>query len=231
MVELEPGVASIGGPGQIQGVSPGTVTITATYNGRTASGQIQVTSGVQPPPTVTSLSITGTPCTSVGGSAQLQAIANLSNGLSQNVTSTAVWSSGNGGVATVVNGAVSCVGVGSTSVGASHGGQSAAVPVNVSAAPPVSGTIIITGNVCTAAGTTAQLQATLNGSNITSQVTWSPSSGAVATVSSSGLLSCVAAGGPVADHGLVAPAHARNPSGDGDRRWWTGSADAHRARS
>ena len=131
-----PGIASINGTGHVLGVAAGTATLTATHRSRTVTFQVQVTAGQTPPPTVTSLSITGTPCTTVGGSAQLQAIAQMSNGTTQNVTAQATWTSANGGVATVSNvGVVTCTGAGSTQVTASHGGRQASVPVNVTASP------------------------------------------------------------------------------------------------
>lgn len=131
---FQPEIASISGPGQIVGVASGLATIQATFDGRTTTGQIQVTQTVQPPPTVTALTISGTPCSTVGGSAQLQAIAQMSNGTTQNVTTQAAWGTGNGAVAQVSStGGVSCVGTGSTTISASFGGSDASVPVNVAA--------------------------------------------------------------------------------------------------
>jgi hypothetical protein len=192
-----PNIASITGPGRILGVAAGTATLTVTHESRTATFQVQVTTGTPPAPTVTGLTIVGTPCSTVGGAAQLQAIAQMSNGTTQNVTSQATWTSGNAAVATVSNvGVVSCTGPGSTQITASFGGHQASVPVNVTANPaPGPGTITVIGPACTTAGTSAQLQAMLNGSqNVTNQVTWASSNPAVGTVSSTGMLNCLSAG-------------------------------------
>ena len=132
-----PGIASINGTGHVLGVAAGTATLTATHRSRTVTFQVQVTAGQTPPPTVTSLSITGTPCTTVGGSAQLQAIAQMNRTAPRRTSPrkphgrrpteasrrcrTSEWSPARG--------------AGSTQVTASHGGRQASVPVNVTASP------------------------------------------------------------------------------------------------
>lgn len=127
------GIASVAG-GLIQGVSPGTATITASYKGKSGGGPIQVTNGDGPPaPTVQSLSVSGDTTIAVGESAQWQAIAQMSDGTQQNVTGAATWSSGSPSVASVVGGLVSGQAEGSSLITATYNGQSDAETVQVSA--------------------------------------------------------------------------------------------------
>jgi hypothetical protein len=87
-------------------------------------------------PVPVGLIIQGTLCGVVGGSSQLQAIAQMSDGTTQNRTATATWSTGNPAVATVLTGLVQCGGVGTTNITATIPGPfSATVPVTVVAAP------------------------------------------------------------------------------------------------
>jgi hypothetical protein len=123
--------------GLIAGVSQGTTTITASYQGKTASGPIQVTGGGGPPaPTVLSLSVTGDTTIDVGESTQWQAIANLSDGSQQNVTSAAVWASGNPSIASVVAGLVSGLAPGSSPITATYGGKTGGQTVQVAPGAP-----------------------------------------------------------------------------------------------
>ena len=195
-----PGVAAVNGSGLVSGVAQNTTTIRVTYLGRSASGPIQVTAAGSTPPSVVSLNIVGTPCSTSGGSAQLQAMAQLSDGTTQNVTTTASWSSTQGGVASVTAGLVSCQSPGTTTISASYSGRDASVPVTVTAPPsgPTVVSLTITGTPCSTIGSSAQLQAVAGMSDGTSQTvtsvaSWTSSASNVATVSS-GLVSCQAAG-------------------------------------
>lgn len=189
-----PATASVAG-GLITGVAPGTATIAANYQGRNATGSILVTSG-GPAPDVQSLAITGNTSIPVGETSQLQAIATLSNGTTLPVTTSAVWTSSNPGSAPVVAGLVSGRTVGQAQITAAYGGQAANALVNVTpvAGEPPAGAISITGPACTAPGQTSQLTATVNGSNVTAQATWSSRNAGVASVSSSGAISCASPG-------------------------------------
>ena len=195
-----PGVASVNGRGVVSGVAQNTTIIRVTYQGLSASGPIQVTAAGSTPPTVVSLNIVGTPCSTVGGSAQLQAMAQLSNGTTQNVTTIASWSSSQAGVASVSAGLVSCQSPGTTTIGASYSGRDASVPATVTA-PPSAPTVVgltITGPPCSSIGSSAQLQAVAgmsDGTNqtVTGAAAWSSSANNVATVNA-GLVNCQAAG-------------------------------------
>jgi hypothetical protein len=131
------------------------------------------------------------------GIAMARAAEQLSNGINQNVTTVAAWTTGAGAIATVNTGLVGCQSPGTTSITATYSGRSASVPVTVTAGPtpppppPTTGVVTVTGPTCTSTGTTAQLQAFLDGSqNVTNQAAWSSANTGVAGVSATGLLSC-----------------------------------------
>lgn len=82
--------------------------------------------GTKPTPTVSGLVISGTAAlANKNDTTQLTAIANLSDGTSQNVTTTAVWSTSNAGIASVSSsGLVTATGNGSATVTATYQGRS-----------------------------------------------------------------------------------------------------------
>jgi uncharacterized protein YjdB len=129
-------VATVNGNGLVTGVSAGSVTITATSEGKSGTSSITVT--VAPVATV-SVSPAST-SVAVGGSVQLAVTLRDASG---NVLSGRVvtWSSNATGVATVnVNGLVTALLVGSATITATSEGQSGTSAITVSAAPPPSTT-------------------------------------------------------------------------------------------
>ncbi|MBO5001344.1 MAG: Ig-like domain-containing protein, partial [Prevotella sp.] len=118
-------VAGVSG-GTITGNGVGSATITATYNGKSATCSVKVT---------------GSPALSLGWtSADLEkgdvrtnaAIYNPNNGTaSTNVTSSAVWTTSNSGVATVGGGQITAQGKGTCTITATYNGVSASCTVNV----------------------------------------------------------------------------------------------------
>lgn len=175
--------------GLVSGQSAGSALITATYGGRSASATVQVSAA-----TVTSLTVSGASTLQVGQSTQWQAVAQFSNGGSQNVTTTATWSSGTPAAASVSGGLVTGVGQGSSLIAAAFGGRSGSGTVTVTSGSTGGGTIVISGTPCSVVGQTAPLTATVNGQNVTTQVSWATGHPSIATVSSSGVLSCVGVG-------------------------------------
>lgn len=93
-------------------------------------------SPVDPAPTPTGLSITGAPTfTEVNQTAQLTATIRLSNGQTQDQTSTAAWSSANPSVAAVTSaGVVLSLSHGTTTITASTQGMTATIPASVTIA-------------------------------------------------------------------------------------------------
>lgn len=145
-----------------------------------------------PSATVTALNVAGS---GAGGTSfQLTAMAQLSDGKSQDVTGMASWSSSNPQIATVANGLVTVSGSGEVDVRATYQNVSGGIHLVVTPLPISSLTI---------SGATAddrfQLTATArltDGStqNVTSLAAWESSNPLVATVSSTGFVTVVSSG-------------------------------------
>src|SRR6266403_846639 len=149
--------------------------------------------------------ITIQPVTATCGSLQYAATGLLSNGSTQDLTSTATWTSSSTSVATVnSSGLASGIGLGTTNIGANFNGVTATSEplgvdqlnsITVSPSPatvPQGSTVQFTaiGNFTFAAGGTSDL-------DVSSQVTWASSNTAVATVDNTGNATAVAPGGPI----------------------------------
>ena len=118
-------VAGVSG-GTITGNGIGSATITATYKGKSATCSVKVTGS----PT---LSLGWTSVNLKRGDVRTNAaIYNPNNGTaSTNVTSSAVWTTSNSGVATVVGGQITAQGKGTCTITATYNGVSASCTVNV----------------------------------------------------------------------------------------------------
>lgn len=104
------------------------------------------------------------------------------------------WSSENERVATIANGTVSAISAGQTVITAAVGEMTATCTVNVSNIEVESVTLDVTSTTLMV-GETLQLTATVLPENATvSDVSWSTSNSAIATVTNSGLVSAVAPG-------------------------------------
>jgi hypothetical protein len=124
-------VATINTSGLATGVTAGSATMTATYQGVSGSTILTV---LLP---VTAIAVTPTPVNlAVGGTQQFVATATFTNGTTGVVTSSATWSSSNTSVVTVSSGgfAVAVAAGSAISVTASYGGFSGSATVNVSPA-------------------------------------------------------------------------------------------------
>lgn len=137
-----PAVGSVDGTGLFTASSAGSTNVQAFYGGQAAGRVVTVVAQDAPLPTVTSLTISGTPDATVGSTTPLQAIAHFSDGSSQPVTALANWTSGAPGTATVDGGLVTGVAPGSALITAAYSGKSAQTTVNVTSAPA---TKILTG--------------------------------------------------------------------------------------
>jgi hypothetical protein len=189
-----PGTATVAS-GLVTGVSPGSSQITAGFGGKSASITVQVNATAA---TVLSLTITGNTSLTVGGANQLQAIASMSDGTTQNVTASSTWTSGTTSVATVSSGLVTGVSAGTSLITASFGGKTASVTVTVSNTPATVLSLSISGNTTLTVGGQSQLQATASMSdgttqNVTASSSWTSATLGVATVTS-GLLTGVSGG-------------------------------------
>ncbi len=185
--------------GSVHGATAGQAAIRASYSGKSASTTVTVSPNTPGAPTVVGLSITGNTSIQIGQSTQLQAVAQLSDGSAQTVTTAAAWSSSATNVATISGGLVTGQSAGTAPIQASYQGKVASAGVVVSSGlPPTVLALSISGPNSVQVGQTAQLQATAQLSDGSSQVvtgtaTWSSGSPSVATVSA-GLVTGQAAG-------------------------------------
>jgi uncharacterized protein YjdB len=187
------GVATVDLNGMVTATGPGTASITATAEGKNDVATITVT---QAP--VASVSITPSPLSmSVGQTTTLTAV--LKDAADNLLSGRPVeWSSSNTGVATIsASGVVTAVAAGTTTITATSEGKSGSSTVTVSNFAVATVNVQPQNNTIVA-GSSIQLSATLtdvNGAPATNRaVSWTSSNTSVATVSSNGLVSGVAAG-------------------------------------
>ncbi|HTI05340.1 MAG TPA: Ig-like domain-containing protein [Gemmatimonadales bacterium] len=189
------GVATVSATGLVTAVGAGSATITATSEGKNGTATITVTVPVVPVATVTVSPATKT--LRIGTTVQLAATTKDSAGTV--LTGRAItWTSNATGVATVsASGLVTAVAAGSATITATSEGKSGTSAITVTVVPvatvtvsPATGTLNI--------GATLQLTAVTKdsaGNVLTGRVvTWSSSATGLATVSSAGLVTSLAAG-------------------------------------
>ena len=118
-------VATVSG-GTVTGKGVGTATITATYNGKSATCSVTVVGSA-------TLSLGWTSATMEKGSVRTNAVIyNPNNGTaSTNVTSSAVWTTSNAGVATAGSGTITAQGKGTCTITVTYNGLSASCTVTV----------------------------------------------------------------------------------------------------
>jgi len=118
-------VATVSG-GTVTGKGAGTATITATYNGKSATCSVTVVGSA-------TLSLGWTSATMEKGSVRTNAaIYNPNNGTaSTNVNSSAVWKTSNAGVATAGSGTITAQGKGTCTITVTYNGLSASCTVTV----------------------------------------------------------------------------------------------------
>lgn len=188
-----PSIATVSGSGVVSGLAVGAVTISAISEGKNGSASIAVA-------VVPVASVTVSPATVslvIGATTQLTAATTDSagNSLAGRVVT---WTSSAPSIATVsASGLVTAVAAGSATITATSEGMSGASAVTVDVVPVASVSVApATSNLTV--GATVQLTATTNdaaGNVLTGRpVTWSSGTPGVATVSSSGLVTAVAAG-------------------------------------
>jgi uncharacterized protein YjdB len=186
-------VATVDGTGVVTGVGAGSAVITATSEGKSASSTFTVMQGA-----VASVTVTPSPITMVAGqSTQLAASARDASG-SVITGKSVVWSSSNTAVASVTaQGVVSGVGAGSTTITATVDGVSGTSAVTVSDVP-VAKVVVSPQAPTVTTGSSAQLTATLtdaSGNAVSNRVvTWTTSNAAIASVSSTGVVTGIIPG-------------------------------------
>ena len=190
-----PSVATISGGGLATGLTAGNTVIKATLGSISGSTSLTVTAA-----TLVSIAVTpANPSIAVGRQQQFTATGTYSDGSHQNLTSTATWTSSAPSVATISGGGLATgLAAGNTVIKATLGSISGSTSLAVTAATLVS--IAVTpANPSIAVGQQQQFTATgtySNGShqNLTSTAAWTSSAPSVATISSVGLATSVAAG-------------------------------------
>jgi uncharacterized protein YjdB len=189
----DPNVATVSSAGVVTGVGLGSTQVAASANGKSGIATITVEKTPVASVVVTPPHVDAAP----GGKAQFTATAYdaAQNPLSGRAIT---WSTSNGSVAAVdANGNMTAVGQGSATITATSEGKSGVATVTVSQAA-VATVTVTPAPLSMSVGQTTQLAATLkdaSGNVLNGRaVTWSSSNAGVATVSSSGLVTGVAAG-------------------------------------
>ena len=188
--------------GVVSGVAPGTATITATIEG--VAGSTTVTVTAPPPAPVATVTVTTTAATlEIGGTAQVTATASDAGGASLPGRGPATWASSAPGVATVnAAGVVTAVAAGTTTITGTIESKSGAVTITVNPPPPPPVTTarveVTPASATIEQGATRQLEAAaFDGAGARREgrtFQWTSGNPAVATVSSSGLVTAVGGG-------------------------------------
>ena len=188
-------IATVDSTGFATTLTTGTTTISAVSGSITGSTVVTVTSAVI-------LSITVAPVSlslPIGSVQQFTATGTFSDASTQDITNSGTWTSSTGTVATINNsGLATTLTIGSTTMTASMGAVSGSADLQVIAAS-LQSISVTPATLPMATGTTAQLTATgsySDGSSqdLTSTAIWSSSAGAIASVSTSGLVSALKPG-------------------------------------
>jgi uncharacterized protein YjdB len=192
-------LARVSTTGAVTAIAAGTANIVATSEGKSGSATLTVTTP-PPVPVATVTVVLNSPSLNVGQSTQATATLKDSSG---NVLTgrTITWASSNTAVATVsASGMVTAVAQGTAPITATSGGKSGSVTLTVAAPAPAPVATVTVSLALTSlkTGQTTQASATLkdaNGNTLTGRtVAWASNNVAVATVSSTGLVTAVAVG-------------------------------------
>ncbi len=152
-------------------------------------------------PSLTSIVVTSANASiTVGQSEQLTATAKYSDGSTKNVTSTVSWSSSSASTASVSKtGSVTAIAVGQVKIAATLDSITGSMSFSVTHTLVSLSVIPLTNVYSTSVGSSLQLNAFAHyndgtSSNVTRSATWSSSATAIASISSSGLMTPIAAG-------------------------------------
>lgn len=189
-------IATVDATGLAEGVAAGTVDITATFETIVGTATItvsdaQVTQVIVTPPNAT---------VAPAGTADFTARAVYDDGSDQDVTDTATWSSADDTIATVLDGTVTGVAAGTTTISARFDGIDSNDATVVVSAAHVLESIQITPATATIAIDATQAYMALGTfedgmvEDITGDVTWDSSDTDIATISAAGVATGVAAG-------------------------------------
>jgi uncharacterized protein YjdB len=189
------------GGGLATGVAAGTVTITATYGGFSATATLTVRA---PQPTGMVITPSAPPSIRVGATQQFQAVLTMDDGTTQTVTAQASWTSASALVASVssagggrgggggagAGGLATGIGAGTTTLTATYATFTASVPLTVTAAIPVSLTVTPPSPTLYVSQTQALVATVVYSDNTTgaatTSATWTSSDATVAVIAAGG---------------------------------------------
>ena len=153
------------------------------------------------PPTLSSIAVTpANPTIMTGGTQQFVATGTYSDNSTQNLSSQVTWTSSKTAVATITTGGLATgVSAGTTAISAALGSVSGSTTLTVQTPSTLTSIAVTPANPTVLVGAGQQFTATGTYSdnstqNLSSQVTWTSSKTAVATINSAGLAAGVAAG-------------------------------------
>ncbi|MGE5093150.1 MAG: Ig-like domain-containing protein [Bacillota bacterium] len=196
----DPTVASVSS-GTVKGIKAGTALIVATANGVSDTATATISDAALP---VASVVISPDTASLIVGQSLTLSATTLAADSTTLAGETVTWASSNPAVATVSStGAITGVSTGSASVKATSGTASSTSSVTVTSAPvdPVASVAVTPTSASVTVGQTVQLSASTfdsAGAVLTGRsMTWTSSDATVATVSSTGLVTGVAAGSAV----------------------------------
>jgi uncharacterized protein YjdB len=185
-----PSVATISSTGLATGTGVGSVVISSTFDGQTASTSPSQVSAAN----LVSISVQPNSASyAKGTSQQFSVTGSYSDGTTENLTGLATWQSSNPSVVNIsTSGLATGVGIGSATVTATAGGQSATTGAIQISAPALTSISITPGSPSIAAGTTQQFTAIGTFSDattedLTDQVVWASSTPSVATINQYGV--------------------------------------------
>jgi uncharacterized protein YjdB len=191
----DPAIATVDEWGLVTGVQEGAAAVTATIGSLTSQSDITVGA-----PVVTGLQIApGGPKAPAGESQQFTATASWSAGPSSDVTDQAIWTSATPSVATIdASGLATAVAAGSSTISASYGGSSDSTTFTV-AAPALQSLTVSPHTVSIAKGDTQTFTVMGHYSDstsapVTTGLTWTTGTPAVASVTTGGVASGLAVG-------------------------------------
>lgn len=186
-------IAVIAGPA-VRAVAPGVATVTASYEGKSASAQVEVT-----PAALVELQLSpSTIDLAAGTSADLTATGVFTDDTHQDLTAQVEWSTSARAVATVFGGVVTAREPGTTTITAALEGVTATTAVNVTAAL-LDSLAVSSATLALPAGVTEAVVLTGTFSdgrmqNLTASAAWSSSNVAVVAIDAPGALHAVAPG-------------------------------------
>ena len=182
--------------GLVSAIAAGTATITATSEGQTGTASITVT-----PPPVATVSVAPAAATIVIGASQtLSAVTKDGNGVVL-TGRTVTWSSDKPLATVDGNGLVTGVSAGAATITATSEGKTGTSAITITPVP-VATVAVNPSPASVVSGSAVQLTATLtdaSGNVLSGRATsWTSANSTIATVDANGLVTGVAAGGPVA---------------------------------